>query len=325
MNAVRPVADHPVCAYRPVLADLIALGGPARAAAVRHAGASSAWNPGAGSVLRHIVAPGRGVEFAGSRAYQPGDDPRAMDWRQTARRGRPFVKEFHPERERRLLVLVDQSAGMAFGTRQLFKSVAAAHAAAVLAWAVTGVGERVGGVVWHGDGYAARRPEGRDAGVLGWLHLLTADLPSADLVAGDLAMALDALARMQRPQDRCVVLADHAALADAAAVMAAPLHRLGRRGHLLLVPVFDPLEATPPPPGRYPVQDDGPAVVVDYGDPAVRQAHVTRFQQREAALAGLARQCRAALWRWPSDAAPLSALAMLADFERTGWLPGASR
>ena len=60
---------------------------------------------------------GRGMEFDESRVYQPGDDPRNMDWRVTARSTQPHVKLFREERERPVWFLVDNRPGMHFGTR----------------------------------------------------------------------------------------------------------------------------------------------------------------------------------------------------------------
>ena len=78
---------------------------------------------------------GRGVDYAESRVYQPGDDIRQMDWRVTARTGRPHTKLFTEERERSVLVVLNCNPSMRFGTRLRFKSVQAARAAALLAWA----------------------------------------------------------------------------------------------------------------------------------------------------------------------------------------------
>jgi uncharacterized protein (DUF58 family) len=71
---------------------------------------------------------GRGMDYAESRAYQPGDDVRRLDWRLTARSGRLHTKLFQEEREGQLLILMDQHASMRFGTRVRFKSVQAARA-----------------------------------------------------------------------------------------------------------------------------------------------------------------------------------------------------
>ncbi|HRN60532.1 MAG TPA: DUF58 domain-containing protein, partial [Chiayiivirga sp.] len=77
---------------------------------------------------------GRGMEYAESRPYAPGDDVRHIDWRVTARSGRTHTKLFQPERERITAVVYDRSAAMAFGTRTCFKSVQARRLAALMLW-----------------------------------------------------------------------------------------------------------------------------------------------------------------------------------------------
>jgi len=59
---------------------------------------------------------GRGTDFAEVRVYQPGDDVRTIDWRVTARTQIPHTKMFQEEKERPVLILVDQSASMFFGS-----------------------------------------------------------------------------------------------------------------------------------------------------------------------------------------------------------------
>src|SRR5207253_11459382 len=66
----------------------------------------------------HSVFKGTGLAFADVRAYQPGDDVRAIDWNVTARIGQPFLKRFVEERELTVLFAVDASASLAAGTRR---------------------------------------------------------------------------------------------------------------------------------------------------------------------------------------------------------------
>lgn len=82
----------------------------------------------------HSPFRGQGLEFDSVRKYVPGDDIRSIDWRVTARTGSPHVKLLKEERERRLLICVDWNESMHFGTRNTFKTVQAARAAAFLGW-----------------------------------------------------------------------------------------------------------------------------------------------------------------------------------------------
>ena len=87
---------------------------------------------------------GRGMEFDEARHYQPGDDIRSIDWRVTARTGTTHTKLFREERERPVLIYVDLSSSMQFGTTLLYKSVQALHACALITFSALARGDKVG-------------------------------------------------------------------------------------------------------------------------------------------------------------------------------------
>ena len=72
---------------------------------------------------------GRGLAFEELRPYLPGDDIRTMDWHVTARTGKPHVRVYTEEKDRPVLLVVDQRQNMFFGSKRAMKSVAAAEAA----------------------------------------------------------------------------------------------------------------------------------------------------------------------------------------------------
>ena len=92
---------------------------------------------------------GRGLNFEELRRYQPGDDIRTIDWKVTARTKEPHVRVYSEERDRAVLLIVDQRINMFFGTRRQFKSVTAAELAAIGAWRAIGVGDRIGAIVFN--------------------------------------------------------------------------------------------------------------------------------------------------------------------------------
>ena len=118
---------------------LIRLNGPARAIALDVLRVNSLQTGAYVSRFR-----GRGMEFDESRPYQPGDDPRSIDWRVTARSTTAYTKLFREERERPVLIAVDLRSNMHFATRGCFKSVSASRAAALIAWAAHHRGDRLG-------------------------------------------------------------------------------------------------------------------------------------------------------------------------------------
>jgi uncharacterized protein (DUF58 family) len=94
---------------------------------------------------------GRGLNFEEMRNYLPGDDVRSIDWKATARTGKPHVRVFTEERDRPALLVVDQRMSMFFGTRLNLKSVTAAEAATIAAFRILASGDRVGGIVFDDE------------------------------------------------------------------------------------------------------------------------------------------------------------------------------
>ncbi|MDJ0741717.1 MAG: DUF58 domain-containing protein [Gammaproteobacteria bacterium] len=250
---------------------------------------------------------GRGMEFDESRVYQPGDDPRNMDWRVTARSGRPHVKLFREERERPVWLLVDRRAGMRFGTRVAFKSVVAARAAALLGWATADQGDRVGGLVFDETRSHWLRPAPANRGVLPLLKALSGDPPAGnDRGHASLDDAGRALVHAVRPGSLVFLLSDFAAVDT---VRSAWLTRIGQSSEVVLIHVFDALEAAPPPPGRYPVTDGPRRALLDAGEGALRSAWHRRFETQVAALDELGRRHRAHVLHVRTDQPLVDALA----------------
>ena len=133
----------------PTLPELLAL----RAAATR-----LVWTPprtvrAGGMGQRSSRFRGRGIDFAETRAYQPGDDIRHIDWRVTARTGRVHTKVFHEERERPVLLLADLGPQTFFGTRQRLKCLAITELATLLLWRAYDDGDRVGALLRTATGF----------------------------------------------------------------------------------------------------------------------------------------------------------------------------
>jgi uncharacterized protein (DUF58 family) len=96
----------------------------------------------------HSVFKGRGMVFDEVRPYQPGDDIRVIDWNVTARMNELFIKRFIEERELTVMLLVDASGSLAFGSHQRFKSELAAEITALLAFSAIKNNDRVGLVIF---------------------------------------------------------------------------------------------------------------------------------------------------------------------------------
>ena len=231
---------------------------------------------------------GRGMEFEEVRAYQPGDDIRNMDWRVTARTGRPHTKLFREERERPVLFLVDLGPSMAFGTRTAFKSVVAARAAALLAWAARDNGDRIGGIVFAGNQHRELRPAGRERGMLPFLKALVDMQPTGGMPAetgnSPWVEILWRLTSIIRPGSLIFLLSDFRGLPQQAEPLFA---RLAAHNDVVSILVFDPVEAAAPPAGRYPLSDGQRFAVLDTGDSTVADAYHNRFASRREAIRAL--------------------------------------
>jgi len=92
----------------------------------------------------HSVFKGRGMEFSEVREYQFGDDIRNIDWNVTARFGHPFIKIFEEERELTVMLLVDLSGSLVFGSIEKTKQQIAAELSAILAFSAMKNNDKVG-------------------------------------------------------------------------------------------------------------------------------------------------------------------------------------
>jgi uncharacterized protein (DUF58 family) len=102
---------------------------------------------------------GRGLDFLELRAYQAGDDVRNIDWKVTARTRKPYTRIFTEERERPVLLIVDQRQKMFFGSKLNLKSVTAAEIAAIAIWRVLKAKDRIGAVVFNDTEVRCIRPQ----------------------------------------------------------------------------------------------------------------------------------------------------------------------
>ncbi len=92
----------------------------------------------------HSVFKGRGMEFSEVREYQFGDDIRNIDWNVTARFGHPYIKVFEEERELTVMLMVDLSGSLMFGSVSKTKQRIAAELTAILAFSALKNNDKVG-------------------------------------------------------------------------------------------------------------------------------------------------------------------------------------
>ena len=239
---------------------------------------------------------GRGMEYSESRIYLPGDDIRRIDWRVTARTGRPHTKLFHEERDRPVLFVVDLGDHMRFGTRGAFKSVVAAEAASLLAWAAAENGDRVGGLVLGGGLASESRVMGGRRGALGLFRALAGAGIETDARAdvGGLGNVLARALRVARPGTLVIAISDFSGLRGPAQRHFA---KLSEHNDLLCVWIHDRLEAAPPPPARYPIGDGRRTATLDTRSGEVVRAVTQRFEDIETRITTACERAGAVLVR----------------------------
>jgi len=264
-------------------AGLIRLSGPARAIALDVLHVNSLQTGAYVSRFR-----GRGMEFDESRPYQPGDDPRNIDWRVTARSTTAYTKLFREERERPVLIVTDLRSNMHFATQGCFKSVNASRTAALLSWAAHHRGDRLGGLIFGDKTHRELRPRlGRQA-ALRYVHELvthpdwaSTELPDGGEEEPPLTHAMSALRRVAHPGSLVVVISDFIGFSKAAHSY---LAGVARHNEVLAVYMSDPLEQKLPPPGRYRLVSHDEEMAIDTFARGAREDYRNVFEDRFTAF-----------------------------------------
>ena len=228
---------------------------------------------------------GRGMDFAEVRNYQAGDEIRHMEWRVTARTGRPHVKLYQEERERPVVILSDFNPSMYFGTRLAFKSVVAARLAALIAWTVVKQGDRVGGLLFSAERHDEFIPRSRQAGVLTLLASLSqytyGAMKKNDSLPKPLSEVLMRVRRVLRPGSILVLISDFYNLDKDCEQH---LSRLRAHNDILAYQIADPLELGPPKPGSYAMTDGKDELLLDTTITPVAEAYQAYCETRIATL-----------------------------------------
>ena len=217
---------------------------------------------------------GRGLNFEEIRDYRSGDDVRSIDWKVTARLQSPHVRAFDEERDRQGLLVVDQRLSMFFGTRRAMKSVTAAEIAAVVAWRILSVGDRVGGIVFNDRSIEEVRPQRSRRIVLQYLTKLAEQNQALGVGRGitrDATMLNRAVDRIRRvaPHDATVVIFSDFDGADETTRHA--IAALAAHNTVIAVLIHDPSQSELPAAGRMTVTDGELQIALDVAHGSTRQ------------------------------------------------------
>lgn len=207
---------------------------------------------------------GQGIEFAEVRAYQHGDDFRAIDWNVSARMGHPYVKLFDEERELTVLLIVDRSGSVEFGDPVL-KADRAVEVAAVLALAATRHNDRVGALIFSDNVDHVVPPAKGRRHALRVIRDMLAFEPKTR--GTNLALALAYAGKLLNHRSIVIVLSDFRAVG-----WEDQMRRLARQHEAVAITIDDPRERELPDSGWIELEDaeTGGRVLVDTSRPATR-------------------------------------------------------
>ena len=228
----------------------------------------------------HSAFKGRGMAFAEVREYQFGDDVRDIDWNVTARFQHPYVKVFEEERELTVMLLIDVSGSLNFGTARQLKSDMATEIAATLVFSAIQNNDKIG-VIFFSDRIEKYIPPQK-----GRKHILYIIREMLDFhpqsQKTDVGMALEYLTRVMKRRCTAFVLSDFYTRADFSTV----LQIANRKHDVAAIQVYDKRAKELPDVGLIKVRDaeTGHDIYIDTSSKKLRQAHTRYWMEREETL-----------------------------------------
>lgn len=240
---------------------------------------------------------GRGLNFEELRRYQPGDDIRTMDWKVTARTRSPHVRVYTEEKDRAILLLVDQRINMFFGTRDRLKSVTAAELAAIGGWRALDVGDRVGALIFNDSESIEIVPQRSRqnvmqilGGIVRFNHQLSAQSevePNGEM----LNTILEKACRVATHDFLIVLISDFFGADEHTTRL---VTELATHNDVLAFLPYDPIRLAP---GRQPitVSDGSTQMELDFSSAKVRDKIATDFQEEQDQIQHFLRKLSAPL------------------------------
>lgn len=229
------------------------------------------------------LVPGRGSEPGETRAYEPGDDVRRIDWNVTARTQHPHVRETIADRELEAWLLVDRSSRMDFGTAAFEKRDLALAAAAGIGLLVSGGGNRVGGVLLRGSETTTIPPRSGRKHLLGLLERTMSSPREDGSGPVDLHAGLRRVGAMARKRGLVVVISD---FDGDPAEWEPAMGAVALRHSVLCIECTDPRDAELPRVGLIQFSDPATGAVreVNTDSSRLRNAYAAEAENRRQAI-----------------------------------------
>ncbi|ELP30704.1 DUF58 domain-containing protein [Rhodopirellula baltica] len=235
----------------------------------------------------HSAFKGRGIEFEEVRPYQVGDDVRTIDWNVTARQDAPFVKLFREERELAVMLMVDCSASLDFGTQSQTKRELVTELGATLAMSAIKNNDRVGLTLFSEDVEKSFPPRQGSRHVLRLIREMLTHPSSGS--GTDVGAALEHLQRTAKRRTVVFLISDFQSKDFEKSLRVA-----SRKHDLIPVVVMDVREMEMPAVGLVPLRDNetGDIRWIDTSSRKHRERYAQMVQQREERRDALFRRYR---------------------------------
>ncbi len=221
---------------------------------------------------------GRGIEMEEIREYAFGDDIRDIDWRVTARKETPYTKIYAEERDHEILVWLDLSPIMAFGSTIELKSVTAAKTAALLGWLSLNNADRFGCLIFDGKNnwlYKAKNDRAYLAAILKKIaDVSKQSLRNTEISAEDKMRSLKLLQANIKGKASVFVISSFSEWNDE---YDATLAAIAKKSRMFLTNIYDKLEVQAPKSGQYMAEFAGEKLVLDSNDKKYRKAYADYF------------------------------------------------
>ena len=228
----------------------------------------------------HSAFKGRGMAFSEVREYQFGDDVRDIDWNVTARFHRPYVKVFEEERELTVMLLIDVSGSLDFGTQKQMKRDMVTEIAATIAFSAIQNNDKIG-VVFFSDKIEKYIPPKK-----GRKHILYIIREMLDFhpesKRTDVKQAVEFLSSVQKRRTTAFILSDFYVRND----FQQSLQIANRKHDVVAIQVYDQRARELPDVGLMKVVDaeTGFEQYVDTSSKRLRDSYRKYWQSRQSQL-----------------------------------------
>ena len=246
----------------------------------------------------HSAFKGRGMSFSEVREYQPGDDIRDIDWNVTARFDRTYVKVFEEERELTVLLLIDVSGSLDFGTKTQSQRDLLTEIAATLAFSAIRNNDKIG-VIFFSDHCEKFIPPAKGrAHILRIIREMLTFKPQSSRT--DIAAALEFMMRVQRKKCIAFLLSDffdsRIPNASSDSRISRNVAMVARHHDLIAIRVYDRCMEKLPNVGLVKMEDaeTGHQMIVDTSSRKVREAHAQYWNSISRSLDFIFRRSKVA-------------------------------